>query len=246
MNHWFDHRLKFRVLVALWTMCVLSACATADSNIIYGTLRLAFGKEPDLTKNHTLNPDYRYLRVTVSGRVSLLVLGYIEPDLDGVGPTQIWYNNLAEVIKLRNGRLVGTSGLPFDWLAVRYQNLPRWDHLAQDKPVVFERIRDLKLLYQFGRREEVMLSVLSEPPARTIAGEPRPDLTWVQESYKPQNPANEATESLPPSYFALDFKSPELGAERVVYSWQCLSPSVCLGLQPWRALDHAFEAKVKP
>jgi hypothetical protein len=246
MSHWFDHRLKFRALVTLWTVCVLSACANSDSNIIYGTLRLAFGKEPDLTKNHTLNPDYRYLRMTVSGRISLLVLGYTEPDLDGAGATQIWYNNLGEVIKLRNGRLVGTSGIPFDWLAVRHENLPPWQQMVPDKALIFQRVRDLKLRYQFGVREEVMLSALSQPPENTMAGEPRADLIWVQESYKPQHPESEAIESLPASYFALDLKSPELGAERVVYSWQCLSPSVCLGLQPWRALDHAFEAKVKP
>jgi hypothetical protein len=56
-----------------------------------------------------LNPNLKYLRVTVRNRSVLMVLGYLENTPQG--NIETWYSSEGEVLKLLNGRVVSTNGL---------------------------------------------------------------------------------------------------------------------------------------
>ena len=52
--------------------------------------------------------------------VAFLVLGYVDTSSDG--PVEVWYSGSGEVVRMRHGRVVGTTGLSTDWRAVRFRD----------------------------------------------------------------------------------------------------------------------------
>ena len=127
------------------------------------TLQVAFQRDAGVD-SAKLNPDFRYLRVTIAGRTALLVLGYEEKDPRG--PIEVWYSSGREVLRLQNGRLAGISGLPVEWRAVRLPDLPPWSSLAAaGKPFPWVRVRDVMPGYRYGVRDALTLGVAPAPPA---------------------------------------------------------------------------------
>jgi hypothetical protein len=211
----------------------LTSCA-GSSNVVGEVVRLALQKsEPsDPTLAQVLNPQYRYLRATLDGRPFLLILGYVDQDAAAGEAVDVWYTGQGEVLKLKDGRLVGITGTQSDWLAVRHSVLPTWSAAAvldDSAAISYVRTRDLKAAYQFGMQEQVTLKRIPAPLLSAIAGQPSNDLVWLEERYV-------SGTDLPPSQFAV-----RQGARgsRVVYSWQCLSAQMCLSLQEWTKEDHA-------
>lgn len=170
-----------------------------------------------------LNPNYRYLHVTLTGaKPALLVLGYLDAHPQGV--IEVWYSAQGEILRLQNGRLVGTTGLPLDWRRVDYpQPPPAW----QSVPAAgarFTRVRDEQPGYRLGLMEQVFLTPLQKPPL-ALPDDSLASAAWFQESY---TEANGATR--PDAWFALGNDG---GQKAIVYSRQCLSSSACLTLQRW-------------
>ena len=114
---------------------VLATIALGAFSLVGHTLvtRTLIDAIPGLGKNTDdipLNPSLRCLRVTVRGRVALMVLGYVEPPPEGVIDT--CYSHKGELIRLQNGRVVATAGLETNWRMVKNFSLPAWkDMLAQ-------------------------------------------------------------------------------------------------------------------
>ena len=182
---------------------------------------------PGLAKNTdaiTLNPRLRYLRVTVRGRVVLMVLGYVEPYPEGEIDT--WYSSEGEVIRLQSGRVVGTAGLETDWRAVRNFALPAWKDLAGRPALVYRRERDEMPGYRFGIAESVSLYPVPVPSNAKAVGLPVDGLRWYEEAVLGQ------PDGLPSARFAVHAKD---GEPRVIYAEQCLSRSLCLAWQTWPA-----------
>jgi hypothetical protein len=233
----------FRVIAssaALSLALFLTACAS-DSRVLFETIKLALsGSSSDITINQYLNPSYRYLRLTVENRFALLVLGFIETEPKTGEVVEIWYSGQQEVLRIKNGRIVGTAGMPVDWQAVRYKRLPSWSYqlLEEHGSLEFERERDLPTTYTFGYREKVTLKPLEIESSKRLvksqeiflAGVPKSDLVWFEEVY---SSVSGSVQNIPSSIFAIDKKS------QVVYSKQCLSKALCLHLQPWNEADQA-------
>lgn len=198
----------------------------------------------DKTVGVTLNPALRYLRVTIDGQVSLFVLGEVDADprdaayADGTpkGPTEVWYSAEREVLRLRDGRVMGVSGFTPEWRNVEQRGAPAWASLAaRNDAVVFSRLRDVMPGYRYGIQDSLTLR-RTPPPARSqIAGLDANRLAWFEETVA-AGPAANASSSyakdtvLPPARYAVELRA---GQATVVYGEQCLATTVCFTWQRW-------------
>ena len=202
----------------------LGACSLVGHTPVTRTLFEAIpglGKGVDDTP---LNPNLRYLRVTTRGRTALMVLGYVEPS--AAGNVEVWYSSEAEVLRLQNGRIVGTGGLETDWRAVRHFSLPAWKDLSGRATVIYRRERDEMPGYRFGIEEAVSLYPVRPPNNAKLVRLPAQDLRWYEETVQGQ------PDGLPSARYGLNEKS---GEPRVIYGEQCLSQTFCLAWQTWPA-----------
>ena len=214
--------------LALGVLC-LSACGHTP------VTRTLFDAIPSLSSKvdeTPLNPNLRYLRVTVRGHVALMVLGYVEPHPDGEIDT--WYSNEGEVLRLQNGRVVATAGLETDWRAVRTVSLPAWKDMLGRASVTYRRERDEMPGYRFGIAESVSLYAVPVPYNAKQVGLPVQSLRWYEEAVLGQ------TDGLPSARFALQVQD---GEPSVIYSEQCLTPDFCLAWQTWPAKKPELVAK---
>ena len=153
-----------------------------------------------------------------------MVLGYVEPS--AAGNVEVWYSSEAEVLRLQNGRIVGTGGLETDWRAVRVFSLPAWKDVIGRATVVYRRERDEMPGYRFGIEEAVSLYPVRPPNNAKLVRLPAQDLRWYEETVQGQ------PDGLPSARYGLNEKS---GEPRVVYGEQCLSQIFCLAWQTWPA-----------
>jgi hypothetical protein len=187
--------------------------------------RTLFDAIPGLSKKvdeTRLNPNLRYLRVTVRGRVVLMVLGYVDAHPDGIVET--WYSGQGEVIRLQNGRIVTTAGLETDWRAVRYASLPTWQDILGRSTVQYRRERDEMPGYRFGIAETISVYPVRAPFNAKLTGLSSQDLRWYEEAVLGQ------PDGLPSARYGLALKE---GVPSVIYGEQCLSAELCLAWQTW-------------
>ena len=229
--------VKIPVLAAVLSLvAALSGCSSAG-NAILQTLPYAYGRNPGVDKAR-LNPNFRYLRVTVGGRVVLLALGNM--DSHPQGPVEVWYSAEREVLRLQNGRLVGAVGLTTEWRNTTLPELPSWSAAARaDRAYQWTRTRDVMPGYRFGVKDALLLRVVEAPQRSALQGLDPQSLTWFEESVESGSVAglsavfgngNRDVAVLPPARYAVDSQG---GQEAVVYGEQCLAPDLCFTWQRW-------------
>lgn len=197
-------------------------------------------------------PGIAYLRADWGAGEAYLVLG----DVDGSihGPTQVFYSAGRQVLRLHRGRVAGSYGLPVDWPAVAWTELPASWRMADAEAVWYERTRDQSPSQRMGVREGITLRRTTAPAHLDLPGVDRAQWqrwAWYSEEATPllaegifaresttargvqgqsTMPAAVSTaDILPPALFAVDLDMP---GEPVRFSYQCLSPDFCLRLQP--------------
>jgi len=209
----------------LLLVAALGGCA-AGTDAIVQTMRTAVGREPSVADRARLNPDFRYLRVTIEGRVALLALGYVDPHPQG--SIEVWYSGEREVVRLQNGRLVGTTGLTTEWREVSLPALPDWVTLGRsDAPLRWVRTRDVMPGYRYGVRDALELRVTPPPAKSQLQGLEAKDLVWFEERFE-----GEARAALPVARYAVKLHD---GDALVVYGEQCVAPKTCFTWQRWPA-----------
>ena len=229
--------VKIRVRAAILSLvAALSACS-AGSNAILQTLPYAYGRNPGVD-NAKLNPNFRYLRVTIGGRVVLLALGNL--DSHAQGPIEVWYSAEREVLRLQHGRLVGAVGLTTEWRDVVLPELPSWSAAARaNQATLWTRTRDVMPGYRFGVKDALSLRVVAEPKRSALKGLDPQRLTWFEERFESGPVAglaaifgngSRADIPLPPARYAVDLQG---GAKTVVYGEQCLAPELCFTWKRW-------------
>jgi hypothetical protein len=229
--------VKIRVRAALLSLVVTLSACSAGSNAILQTLPYTYGRNPGVDSAR-LNPNFRYLRVTVGGRVVLLALGNV--DSHPQGPIEVWYSAEREVLRLQNGRLVGAVGLTTEWRDVSLPELPSWSAAARaDQAYLWTRTRDVMPGYRFGVKDVLWLRVVAEPNRGELQGLDPERLTWFEERTESWSGAllpavfgdgPAAGIPLPPARYAVDLQA---GRETVVYGEQCLAPKLCFTWQKW-------------
>lgn len=208
--------MTFR-LVSLLMIFGLAGCSLDPaSQSVTDAYRVIHAREPE----GELDPKYRYLRVEVEGRPAYMALGYV--DQAKGGPVDVWYSSDRNVLRLQNGRLVGStmeSGV--DWLSVSYAHLPDWNAIGDQ--AVFERRRDVNPGYRYGIIEKMLIRRIPAPKDSHLLRMPASSLSWFEETVV-------GADSLP-SRYAVNEKG------KVIYAEQCLSREFCLSWQDWPYSD---------
>jgi hypothetical protein len=207
-----------RIVVFILLGLTLTACGHTPVTLTLSDA-LGMGQQVDATP---LNPKLRYLRLTVQGRVILLVLGYKEPH--DLGPIETWYSAEGEVLRMQNGRILSTTGLQVDWRAVRHKEQPSWAHLLEHNSLQFKREIDEMPGYRFGIEQKLSLYQIPTPNNALLKGLTPSDLRWFEEKVLDQN------HGLPSARYGLQMKD---GQPAVVYADQCLSKDFCFTWQIW-------------
>ena len=217
--------VKFRLLASALALLGLSACASKSllSEVVSAVVADNLPFQTDGPLAAQLNPNYRYLHVTLgSAKPALLVLGYV--DAHPQGDIEVWYSAQGEVLRLQNGRLVGAAGLPVEWRRVAYpQTPPDWQSVLPEG-ARFSTVRDEQPGYRLGLVEQVVLTPLPGTPL-VLPNQTYATAAWFQESYTGAN-----GQIRPAAWFAFGNYG---GQKTIVYSRQCLSASLCLNLQRW-------------
>ena len=218
--NWFFIKL----LGAVVGLSTLTGCVQTP---ISQTMFEAFGKGKSSNVDTVkLNPNLKYLRVTVRDRSVLMVLGYL--DSTPQGNIETWYSSEGEVLRLLNGRVLSTNGLELDWRNVKYESLPNWSALSgsSSNSSNFQITRSLDLMpaYKFGIAEVVYLYGVNAPINSNLVGLPANQLKWFEEKVKG------TTHGLPSARYGLITKD---GHAVVVYGEQCFSSELCFSWQTW-------------
>ncbi len=219
---------RFRWIGAAFSIGLLG-CSTSQTPLLQ-TLSALYqrgGSGADAAvSNAQLDPRWRYLRVEVAGHpAALLVLGYV--DREARGDVEVWYSGSRETIKTLNGRVVETTGLPADWLAVRYPGAPPAWQLTPAVVQTYTRQRDAMPGYRYGIEEQLQLAPSAPPAAMSasVGAAHAARWRWYRETVR-----SSTGEPLPDSWFAVSAVN---GVDVVVYSEQCLAPDFCLRLMAW-------------
>ncbi|MHB1620410.1 MAG: YjbF family lipoprotein [Sulfuricella sp.] len=196
------------------------------------TLQQVVKQDGNIAHAH-FNPNFRYLRVVVDGRVVFLALG--NEDIDSRGPIEVWYSAEREVLRLQNGRLVGAVGLPTEWRHVSLpERLPSWAALAHaGQAVRWTRTRDVMPGYRFGISDALVLRKISPPNKSELRDVDPQSLTWFEEQTDTEH--STVSMALPPARYAVDLRE---GKGTAVYGEQCLAPDLCFTWQRWPAAIH--------
>jgi len=207
----------------------VGGCSSGSSAML-DAARILYRGQPASQNSPNFNPNFAYLRAQIANRTIYMVLGYIDQHPEG--QVEVWYSGSGEVIRLLNGRLVGSTGLSTDWRATRFSRWPAWPDAfapsSQDAaPQRYVRERDLMPGYRFGIRDEIIRAPIPAPANSAIAGVDAQSLSWYEE----RSVTRPSSASLPVARFGLSKKP---GAARtVVYSEQCISNDLCMSFERW-------------
>jgi hypothetical protein len=217
-------------------LLTLSACQSSHVALVHTVKASA---NPQSTQPFNMVPGLRYLKVETPGALTYMVLGDIEPG--DPYDVEVWYGASRQVLKLRNGRVVKTAGLPVNWTSSALEGEPSWIQ-ASGQPAQFVRVRDVMPGYRYSVQETVVLR-RTEPPkgeaTRAVAPESeRMRWVWFSEETIQTTPlaAPVYRTALPRSVFAVDLQSPK---QPLRWSEQCLSPTFCLRMEPLEAASKS-------
>lgn len=181
----------------------------------------------------SFQPQWTYLRAQqADGRTAWLVLGEREPTLPQA--TDVWFTAERQVLRLRDGRVVGSAGLPVDTNFTPLDAAPAWRLVAERGSSVYRRQREVTSAYQYGLTEWVQTRKATSPPpgwVSRVPGSPTAHWQWFTEDATVVSIEGQPTpqgERLPTAWFAVDLQG---DAATVMASRQCLTPSYCLDLQ---------------
>jgi len=201
----------------------LAGCAVEPaSQAVVDAYRLIRSEGAAQQSAAELNPNFRYLRVQIGKREVFMVLGYV--DLLPDGPVQVWYSADADVLRLRDGRVVGaTMKSGTDWLSVTFAHLPSWE--AVGSQAVFDRARDESPGYRYGIKEKLLIRRIAPPDDSRLQFVPASSLTWFEETVQGDTSGH-------PARYAVSLDGRD-GTHQVIYAEQCLSSEYCFSWQSW-------------
>ncbi len=200
---------------------LLDACSTMDNPMAVAGSHLLpsfLSRSEDPTETVHLNPQYRYLRLVVDGRPLILAQSKSNP-LEG----SPWFSAAGEVLRFRDGRVVGATGLLTEWRAVQLPDLPSWTALEKNsRPLDWTRVRDVMPAYRYGIADHLRVQPVPPPRGSQLKGVDPHSLWWFREQdLAPKNP-------LPPAWYGVD---PSSG--QVIYGSVCLDSQLCFTRQRW-------------
>lgn len=209
-----------RLLCVLALLTCLAGCRTETTTHAFLDAYRFFRPDQTAVKVTTeLDPKFRYLRAQIGQRETFVALGYVDATPDG--PVEVWYGPTGEVLRLRDGRVVGAHLEYWEgWQSVSFAGLPRWDEIGA--AVSFERSRDARPGYRYGIKEKMHIRRIPAPVDTNLKLLSAAALTWFEERA-------EGSE-LPPTRYGVDLSGTK---PRVVYAELCLARDNCFSWQRW-------------
>ncbi len=171
------------------------------------------------SKAEVFSPGFEYLEVEWQGRISSMALGYRNTNDSLV--TEHWYSGHGEMVKLVNGRIVQVLGMTNE-VRSSVAKAPEWSELLSHRfQVVWVQTKDAMPLYRYGLQEFVISRQVSPTKAETNLAPSASN--WVLEEVKGKK--------LSGSTWIYEQKF-ALTNNTVIYSEQCVAPSMCFKLKP--------------
>lgn len=207
------------------------------------SVRGMWNRDKDNIDVSRLNPQFRYLKIVINGAPLVLALGSIDsiPGRDGqaASTTENWYSASGELVRIRDGRIVATSGVEVaDWRSTTTGTLPSWQSIAAapDRLWFYNRTRDVMPGYHYGLKDAITITPIARPETKTpLVGVASEQLAWFRETGVTTG-ADDANK-MQAVVYGVDLS--RTGNEAVVYLEQCLSATVCLTLQRLPANKNA-------
>lgn len=208
------------VFILILAMC---ACAPLRPPEYVGALTSSLQTlVPSDIKGLGLKPGFEYLLIQIDGRKTAMALGSREL-LGQQGQIQVherWYSGQREMIHMVDGRLHTAVGLTVEWRQQR-STPPTWGAVGQSQEsLAWTRELDIMPGYRFGQTDHLHTRVGSAPKG---APSLPADVRWFSDEVR--SPQALGGHWVFEQHFALH-------QGRVVYSEQCLSPTVCFKFQP--------------
>lgn len=203
----------FKYSLTCLLMSLLSACQGINAST--DTLGVVFSSA--INSNKTMYvPGFEYIEVELNGNTTALALGYRK--VEGADIEEHWYSGVGEMLTLRNGRLVEVLGMIGE-VRQTSREIPKWDQLeANHSPLTWMRTRNLHPGYRYGVKEYVTSEAKVNKKVNRQTNQ-----TWVLETV--QSERADGREWRYEEKFQLE-------NGRVVFSEQCLTPSICFKLKP--------------
>jgi hypothetical protein len=205
----------------LWLM--LTACGALHPPEYFGALSQSLEKlGKDGLKGVELKPGFEYILIDIDGRKTVMALGSREV-LTESGRASLherWYSGQGEMIHMVDGRIHTAVGLTVEWRRQR-SNPPAWDLLAKSSSsVAWSRELDVMPGYRYGQADHIETKLSTAPKGAPVLPL---DATWIMDQVRsPQVLGGDWTYT---QTFAIH-------QGRVVYSEQCLAPTVCFKFKP--------------
>jgi hypothetical protein len=215
--------MTFRIvsLACVLIPCLAGCAAEPATRAIADAYKLVSSKDTSERADQKLSPDFRYLRVQVDDRVLFMALGSVDPSPDG--PVEVWYSADADVLHLRDGRVVGaTLKRGTNWSSVSFLHLPSWDKV--DQKANFVRTRDVSPGYRYGITDKMVIKRIAPPDDTHLKNIPAASLVWFEEVVQGDT-------DIRPARYAVNQNG--VPAHKVVYAEQCLSSEFCFSWQSW-------------
>lgn len=218
-----------RLIAVALAVLLLSACGSTMRGVWDTARDAVLGAKQPTGKG--LDPAFNYLRVSTGRRTAFLAMGYVDPHPSG--PIEVWFSADREVLRLQDGRLVGATGTLTEWRQVQMPPLPAWRELVtQNRPLVWERRRDVMPGYLFGVVDKLQLVPVAPPAASALLGRSADSLRWFEETQVADAGGGAASLRLRPARYAVEITG---DSAQVVYGEQCLAADLCLTWQRWQA-----------
>lgn len=223
---------------AIVALCLHACSSNAPSpeNSAWAGLTLTLrGASVDPTSQIQLSPLGWYLKVQApDSPPTILAFGYVEQHTSP--PIEVWYSGSAQYVKIQEGRIVGTHGLPnVNWKEViATPALPKWASLT-GAPTIYKRKRSTSAQYDYGIEDEIAVITTAAPeqPLSSLMAGANDTKARNWRWYREKS-ITSSRPKLPDSVFATAHIR---GATIVVFSKQCLAENYCLTLMRWPQLE---------
>ena len=170
-----------------------------------------------------LQNGFEYLAVALNGRTTIMALGDRKdiPGSKGVERHEYWYSAQNEMLHTVNGRIYRAAGFTVEWRGQR-SSPPAWtDPKESGREVHWIRVLDVMPGYRYGQTDHLFTKSTSAPTDAPKAVSA--NAAWFEDAVVSTTEANQQW----------DFRQRFAVLNGlVVYSEQCLSPKICLGLRP--------------
>jgi len=127
-QRYFLKQIDFLVLIGFATFFLgfLQGCSS-QSDAAWKTMQLGFRNEAAQIEKAPLKNNLTYLRANINGFDVLLVKGYVDSNPNG--PIDVWYSSDRSVLRIQQGRYLGSIGFDQNWYEVSRSNAPSFDFL---------------------------------------------------------------------------------------------------------------------